>query len=251
MFKMIGLRAENAQGWLAAVGVAYLLDRQGHDPILYWEGQHPILLNQDAERVIDALAEYLAQDSDLLANLPQGVKGEKAALDLSAGRVSFTGVIETMLKSVSRDKIAEALLYPWKNQDDITSLGWDIGAIKQGATSGGDKAPTDAPHRGVLAGQWLAAESLPVTGTGPRSDRYAWVTWSLPLDMEGVRSVVLSRSPAWGGRVYEAKVGRNGQMGYLQPARTLSGQEMPGGSRSLIAKEDWDETVWQPGASKA
>ena len=251
MFKMIGLRAENAQGWLAAVGVAYLLDRQGHQPLMYWEGHHPVLVDQDADQVIDALTAYLAQGSDLRANLPPGVKGEKAALDLSAGRVSFTGVIDAMLASVSRDKIAEALLHPWKNQDDITSLGWDIGAIKQGATSGGDKAPTDAPHRGVLAGQWLAAESLPVTGTGPRSDYYTWVTWSLPLDMEGIRSVVLSRSPDWGGRVYVAKVGRNGQMGYLQPARTLSGQEMPGGSRALIAKEDWDETVWQPVASRA
>ncbi len=250
MFKMIGLRADNAQGWLAAVGVAYLLDRQGQQPLMYWEGHYPVLLNQEGDRVIDVLSGYHAQGSDLLANLPQGVKGEKAALDLTAGRVNFTAVIRTMLSTVTPDKIAEALRQPWQNRDDITSLGWDIGALKQGATSCGDKAPADAPHRGVLAGQWLAAESLPVTGTGPRSDCYSWVTWSLPLDMEGVRSVVLSRSPDWGGRLYLAKVGRNGQMGFLQPARTLSGQEIPIGSRALITREDWDETVWQPVASQ-
>ena len=111
----------------------------------------------------------------------------------------------------------------WINEDNITSLGWDTRALKMSAISGGNNAPDSSPHRGVLAGQWLAAESLAVTSTGPRNDFYSWVTWSVPLVLGGVCTVVMALSSEWGGSRYIATVGRNGQMGYLEPPRIVVG----------------------------
>jgi len=229
MFEMRGLRAENPQGWMAAIGVLYILDREGWDARMVWEGAHPVILGATEESVIDTLALYLARGSDILDHLPQGIGKEKAAFDFTAGRVSFTGVIAKMLKMVDRDKIVEALTQPWRNRDDITSLGWDTGSVKLSASAGGTKAPDTAPHRGVCAGQWLAAESLPITGTGPRRKSYTWVTWSVPLDLGGVRAVVLSSSTAWGGVCYSADIAKNGELRYLRPARTLRSHQTPGG----------------------
>ena len=126
-----------------------------------------------------------------------------------------------MLTTVTRDKIDEALNRPWTNRDDITSLGWDSRAVKLAGSIGGDRAPDAAPHRGVLAGQWLAAESLPITGRGVRDSVYSWVTWFVPIDLGGARAVVRSRSTEWGGVRYQANIGRNGKMGYLEPARIV------------------------------
>ena len=73
----------------------------------------------------------------------------------------------------------------------------------------------------MLAGQWLAAESLPITGRGVRDSVYSWVTWFVPIDLGGARAVVRSRSTEWGGVRYQANIGRNGKMGYLEPARIV------------------------------
>ncbi|WP_028583704.1 hypothetical protein [Desulfogranum mediterraneum] len=230
-YEMVGLREDNTQGWLAAVGVIYILDRSGVDVQMYWCEKHPIILGYNEQEVIDILVEYLNQGSDILDNLPTGFRGEKAALDRTAGRVSFTGVIKQMLGSVERNNIEEGLNHPWVNKDNVTSLGWDPISVKLSANSGGDKAPDSSPHRGVLAGQWLAAESLPVTGAGPRRDYYSWVTWSVPLDMGGVRAVAQAQTTDWGGVRYSANVARNGQMGYFEPARTDITHKIQGGSR--------------------
>jgi hypothetical protein len=230
-YKMNGLTEDNTQGWMAAVGVLYILDRKGLDVQLQWDRHHPVIHGVDQEQVIDVLMEYLEQGSDILEYLPIGIGGEKASLDLTAGRVNLNKVIGQMLATVDREKIDEALNQRWKNEDNITSLGWDAGAVKLAANIGGDSAPDASPHRGVLAGQWLAAESLPITGTGSRKRVYGWVTWSVHLDMGGVRAVVQALSADWGGVRYEANIARNGQMGYLEPARTANNHQKLGGSR--------------------
>lgn len=219
-YKMSGLRADNTQGWMAAVGVLYIADRMGLDVQMCWESYHPIIQGADKGQVIDALVRYLDMGSDILDRLPTGIGTEKASLDLTAGRVNFKAVIAQMLATVDRDKIDEALNEQWTNKDNITSLGWDAKAVKLAAKIGGENAPDASPHRGVLAGQWLAAESLPITGAGPRKDVYSWVTWTVPLDIGGVRAVIQAESTDWGGVRYSANVGRNGQMGYLEPGRT-------------------------------
>lgn len=227
-YKMIGLRADNTQGWMAAVGVLFILDQMGLDVQMFWDGSYPILQGADKKQVVSTLTNYLNKGSELLNRLPIGVGDAKAALDLTAGRVNLRAVISQMLDTVNPIKIDEALNQPWSNTDDITSLGWDASAVKLAARIGGARAPDNSPHRGVLAGQWLAAESLPITGTGPRGKVYSWVTWSVPLDLGGIRAVVQSKSIDWGGVRYVATVARNGQMGYLEPARSASTQQMPG-----------------------
>ncbi|MCG7872393.1 hypothetical protein A3194_08120 [Candidatus Thiodiazotropha endoloripes] len=229
MFEMQGLRAENTQGWMAAIGVISILDRMGMDVQIAWNNTCPTIHGADENQVIGALEEYLKQGSDILDRLPKGINGDKTALDLTAGRVSLTGVIESMINTVNRVNIVEALTQVWKNQDNITTLGWDSVSVKFAASVGGNKAPDSSPHRGVLAGQWLAAESLPITGVGPRTRKYKWVTWSVPLDLGGVRAVVQSTSTDWGGTLYIANVGRNGKMGYLEPALTMSNHNTSGG----------------------
>lgn len=216
---MNGLSEDNAQGWLAAIGVLYILDRMGLDVQMQWQNFRPKIIGANKKTVTRSLVEYHSNGSDILERLPVGPAGEKTPLDLTAGRVKLTAVIKEMLATVTIDKISEALDHPWINRDDITSLGWDTGAVKLAASIGGERAPDSSPHRGVLAGQWLAAESLPITSSGARLSTYSWVSWSVPLDLGGVRAVILSKSEEWGGVSYESNIGRNGQMGYLEPAR--------------------------------
>ena len=226
--KMLGLRADNTQGWMAAIGALAILDRMGMDVQLRWDEGHPVLDGAGRDQVADTLFHYLEQGSDILDRLPTGDGEAKAQLDLTAGRVNLREVIAQMVSTVTRDKIDEALNSHWRNSDDITSLGWDPGSVKLAGSLSGNRAPNDAPHRGVLAGQWLAAESLPITGRGVRAKVYTWVTWSVPLDLGGVRAVVLAGSTEWGGVRYQANIGRNGQMGYLEPARIVGTQAGPG-----------------------
>lgn len=227
-YKMMGLRADNTQGWMAAIGALAILDRMGLDVQLRWEDGYPVLDGVGRDQVADTLFHYLEHGSDILDRLPTGEGTTKAQLDRTAGGVNLRKVIAKMLATVTRDKIDEALNSLWRNSDNITSLGWDHRAVKLAGSISGDRAPEDLPHRGVLAGQWLAAESLPITGRGARTKVYTWVTWSVPLDLGAVRAVVRAGSTEWGGMRYQANFGRNGQMGYLEPARIVGTQAGPG-----------------------
>lgn len=229
--RLTGLQASNTQAWMAAIGVLTILDRMGSQVYLQWEGQAPVLHGITKNELVQILCRYLETGSDILKKLPIGTPGEKTPLDLTAGKVSLREVIKEMLATVDRDNIEQTLFAPWRNRDNIVSLGWDIGALKLAANSGGEYAPDNAPHRGELAAQWLAAESLPITSVGKRSKSYTWITWTVPLDLGGVRALVLARSTAWGGECYKAVIGRNGQMGYLAPARNAASHDFTGSSR--------------------
>lgn len=228
---LIGLRADNLQGWLAAVGTLMILDRQGMDITMHWEGVNPVVLGASGEAVVDALWAY-HPNSDIIANLPKGYGGEKTSLDVTGGTVIFDKIIEKTHASVTREKISHALSQPWRNKDDITSLGWDFNALKQASRLAGEKPPDTATHRGVTAGQWLAAESLPITSYMRRdrkkNDYYRWTTWALPLDYTGARSVLLTASTDFGCVQYEARIYRNGKVGYFGFARTLSNTQNSG-----------------------
>ena len=136
-YEMVGLRADNTQGWMAAVGVLYILDQMGSDAQMLWHNFHPVIHGVGKGQVVDILEKYLADGSDILDRLPVGVENEKPSLDLTAGRVNLRGVISQMLATVDRVKIDEALNKQWNNTDNITSLGWDAGAVKLAASVGG------------------------------------------------------------------------------------------------------------------
>lgn len=227
---LIGLRADNLQGWLAAVGTLMILDRQGLASTMHWAGVTPVVRGVSENAIIEALWAY-HPDSDILASLPAGYSEEKTSLDVTGGTVIFDKVIEKTHAAVTKEKVMQALMSPWRNEDDVTSLGWDINALKQASRLAGNKPPDKARHQGVAAGQWLAAESLPVTSY-MRRDRpkqpYRWTTWSLPMDQPGARAVVLAGAGEFGGIQYEADENRNGQVGYFGLARTLSGTQNQG-----------------------
>lgn len=280
MLRLTGLREDNPQGWLAAVGTLRVLSELGMESQLSWDQGLAVLQGVDRGSLIPSLSKYVAsreqavqfnwadnpnsikedryqkilaadQDIDWLSvYLPQGVGGVKSVLDLTGGRLQFAKVIRETIAKVQTspvETITEALFGPWENKADVASLGWDPGALKVAATMGGGDAPDSAPHQVVAAAQWLAAESLPITGLKPKAKAYQWVTWSVVLDLEGVRSVVLSESTNWGGLKYMSRVSRNGQIGFLEPARTLSDGENRGGSRNTKKPSDGriSDSAWR------
>lgn len=221
-FQLNGLRADNAQGWMAAIGLLSILDKAGRDAQLCWQGVTPIIHGVDEQQVESVVCDYIKQGSDIENNLPPGIGEEKAALDFTAGRVDFLTVVQNTNSQITATAVMDALTQSWQNSDDITSLGWDIGATKLAYKLGGAIAPNNAPHQIELGGQWLAVESLPITGSGPRNKHfYTWVTWRYPLDLGSVRAVVFANSTEWGGTKYRSRISRNGQMGYLAPAQVV------------------------------
>ena len=225
-FEMPGLRADNPQGWMAAIGLLSVLDQQGKVAQLSWQQLIPTLYGVEYEEVIQTLLSYLQEGSqalDRLESLPKDPEKNKIALDFTAGRVNFTDVIDSMTKTVTMNDITHSLTQPWNNTADEVSLGWDPFAVKQAATLSGNNAPDSAKHRTELGGQWLAAESLAITSPPPSSLRgeFKWVTWRVPLDLEGVYSVVQAQSEAWLGIRYSAKIGFSGSFKFFLPAVRL------------------------------
>jgi len=231
VLRLTGLREDNPQGWMAAVGTLRVMDELGMEALLTWDQGIAVLHGVDRQSLIQSLSHYVAgreqatqfnwadnpssiktdqyqeilntgRDLDWLTTyLPLGVDGVKGVLDLTGGRLQFAKVIRQTITMVQADPagvITEALYGPWENNVDVASLGWDPGALKVAATLGGGEAPDMAPHQVVAAAQWLAAESLPITGVKPKAKAYQWVTWSVLLDLEGVRSVALAGSAHWG-----------------------------------------------------
>jgi len=222
-FEMPGLRADNPQGWMAAIGVLLVLEQQGIDARLGWRQLVPTLYGIDQDGATKTLLAYLEVGSQALERLkpvPKVPGKDKIALDFTAGRVNFADVINSMTSKVAENHIIHCLTSVWTNSDDEVSLGWDPFAVKQAATLAGDKAPDSARHRTELGGQWLAAESLAVTSPPPNDMKgsFQWVTWQVPLDMEGVYSVVQAHSDAWQGERYQANIAFSGSFKFFLPA---------------------------------
>ncbi|MCP4114191.1 MAG: hypothetical protein GY737_02100 [Desulfobacteraceae bacterium] len=221
-YTMKGLDSSNPQGWMAAIGVLYLLNKMKKNVLMHWDGNHPVLKGIDQVETIEALLAYKAQ-SDLLDNLPVLRGSDKGALDFTAGRVSLIVVTKQMIELVTHESLTQALDSLWTNQDNITSLGWDPDSRKTAALLPGNKPPTSADHKGVLAGQWLAAESLPITTPvyPVRNSSFTWTTWSVFLDMSGVRAVIFSDSLDWGGVKYQSIARSNGKFNHFEPSVIL------------------------------
>jgi len=218
-YRMNGLNAANPQGWMAAIGVIYILKRRGKNILMHWEHLTPVLDGINQRETHDTLLEYKEQ-SDLLDNIPILPGEKKCTLDLTGGTVILTKEIGKMIKIVTERHMTEALDNPWLNKDNIASLGWDVGATKLASTLPGDKPPNTAEHKGVTAAQWLASESLPVVSPEykVRNRSFAWVTWGVPLDFPGVRSVVFSENFEWNGLKFKSKANPNGNLNYFSPS---------------------------------
>lgn len=214
MLKLNGLRVDNPQGWMAAVGLMRILHLQNQQVSICWLDGLAVLSGIKESDLLASLLEYLEKGSRLLSDLeslPVNDK-QKIALDFTAGRVNFRAELESMLTCVTEKDISKALLQPWENKDDIVSLGWDPNAFKQAARLAGNQAPASAKHQTELAGQWLAAESLYITCPDPGLLReYRWVSWQYPLDYEAVVGVIQARDLSFYGEEYSAQITINGK----------------------------------------
>jgi len=129
-----------------------------------------------------------------------------------------------------REKFREALLGPWKYQDDVASWGWDPATLRPGAMTATDPAKT--PMEGVAAAYWLAWESQPffpqIPGVGTlgyvrRPSRWCWHTWAEPLEAEAVRAILLrpDEAVALGGKRYQSRRTSVGKYGWLAPGEIV------------------------------
>ena len=225
MLKLTGLQADNPQGWMAAIGIMMILKEKNHHALLSWDNLTPILHDIEDEELIDLLMSYKIKNNNLIDNLsviPTNFK-HKITLDFTAGKVNLHNVIKEMTRTVTEQHLKDALFHPWKNTDDFVSLGWDPRAVKRAATLSGNKAPDSAQHSTVLAGQWLAAESLLLTcPLPPLQHSYSWVTWSMPIELESIQAIIQSLSTDWGGDLFTAKLIKNGQFTVFLPSTIIT-----------------------------
>ncbi len=169
----------------------------------------------------------------------------KSRLDMTSGSIKFFAAVREIIpllrKKPLERALEEALLQPWLNTDDCSNLGWDPGAIKDGATITGGKLEK-IPHRGVMAAIWLAFETLPWFPArwlaGSRQE-IRWVLPHQPATANGIRLMLLAHPglsvqelTAQGWSRWIARIGKNGKYSYLFSAtRTWSDRQNPTGSR--------------------
>ncbi len=132
-------------------------------------------------------------------------------------------------KGRAKDKLNEALFGPWRHEDPVGAMKWEMESIGYGPRHRGDKKPSDTPQRSVAAAQWLAGEGLPVVGcvTDTEIDLPLWFR-------PEAYSVIVERLKHHVGEAYMRAV--RDELPLTNPlfyweARTLSEGKKPGGSR--------------------
>jgi hypothetical protein len=162
-------------------------------------------------------------------------------------------ILGRLAKSDLQDKLAEALLGPWRYEDsDCVAWGWDAEA-RLDAAAIGTKAEK-APKYGVLAAYWLGWEALPVFPmingvTVGWSDGLTYPTWSQPLEYREVKALMIgldrlrpTERRALGVRVWFARYlkthASSGRLGWAaELTRSRSAGTKPRGSRNVQATE--------------
>lgn len=135
-----------------------------------------------------------------------------------------------------------ALLDPWANDDDVSSVGWDPGAAKLGAVIAGGHDPSATRHRSVAAAMWLAWESMPLFPArwlaGDRTE-VIFVVPQRPVSLAGAQLMLLSgphlgttELAAQGWSNWQLQIWTQGEMAYFTYARTVSNDERAEGSRT-------------------
>lgn len=167
-----------------------------------------------AKKTVEQFCDSASRDAvDMLAALASDLVLEKKGKLRSTG-FDLTSGNQQLLKSfrvlagepeTARGKAAvhEALIGPWRYQDDHHSLGWDPQAQRLHALRG--KLPEkDKANRSVRAAVFLASQALPlfpcfaVAGklrtTGfhhhDGDDWFAWPIWSKPISLDTLRSLL-------------------------------------------------------------
>jgi hypothetical protein len=98
---------------------------------------------------------------------PKGATLHATRLDLTATVKSNTHWLKAVRDTVTLvrkqpDTIKRSLFSLWLRSDTVTSMRFDLGSAKLGASMRGDELPTVAKHVAEAATQWLAWEALPL-----------------------------------------------------------------------------------------
>jgi len=169
------------------------------------------------------------------------------ALHFTAGQQRFLEMVRQLRDGITRDHLREALLGPWRREDELPVLGWDAACERMYALRAFD--PSDDKKTGTAGADWLAFLGLrcyPTVPDGPKSNmttavsgswkkgRFIWVIWSPPLGPAAVRLLIQQAEAAramtpvqlraWGiEQVYESAIYRHEQGGYgsMSPARII------------------------------
>lgn len=173
-----------------------------------------------ARKTLEQLCEGASRDAaDMLGALASDLVLEKkgklrsTSLDLTSGNQQLLKSFRVLAgepdtakgkpSPLSEAAVREALIGPWKYQDDHHSLGWDPQAQRLHALRG--KLPEkDKANRSVRAAVFLASLALPLFpcfAVGGRlrttgfhhydgDDWFAWPIWSKPISLDTLRSLL-------------------------------------------------------------
>jgi len=124
------------------------------------------------------------------------------ALHFTAGNQQFLKMIAELAIGVTAADVEEALVGPWRYNRSLPVMGWDATASRAYALRASN--PSGDKKLGVPGADWLAARGLaclpvvPVktrvhtTGCvgGWKKGSFRWALWTVPLDLEVVRSTM-------------------------------------------------------------
>jgi len=146
------------------------------------------------------------------------------------------------------DKVREALVGPWRYEDNNVAFGWDAAARQDSTVM--PHAPDAKNKPCVLGVNWLAWESLPLwqmvdwqTIGVTRATKVKTKTWCYPtcaewLSWDGLKALVLGvgriserERRALGVRLWETAIVGRSEGGEFGTARTVSTAEKGAGSR--------------------
>jgi hypothetical protein len=273
---LTALRPENPIAWMAACGALRLLPGArlrwlDGTPELDWDGDVVAALAAlPAQRLGSPELQYAHKLTAKMDELAwQELKHLPGEWTLALGCQTETGMRCTNLKmrpgggydmmrdsrvilnrlcaSDVTDKLTEALVGPWRYEDDdCVAWGWDA-AARIDAAGIGSKAES-APKWGVLGAYWLGWEALPLFPmldgkTRGWSAGLTYPTWSTSLDYQAVKALMLgvdglrpAERKALGVRIWFADYLRtdpsSGRLGWAgEFARTRSDDRRQGGSR--------------------
>lgn len=128
------------------------------------------------------------------------------ALHLTAGNQQFLRMVSSIIATVEREELDEALFGPWRYQGKTPVLNWDLVAGERNYALRATN-PAGQKKLGVPGADWLAFRGLaafPVVLQGQRAVttgfegrgkkyRFHWALWSDALDYKTACSVVSTR----------------------------------------------------------
>jgi hypothetical protein len=235
---LIDLASTDAQRWRRS-------------PVLTWgpEAGQP---QRDAKPSKEDLRRWMAAaldhgngeraDIDLLsAIVAEGARAGKGEakpthFHFTAGQQQFLAMVRELADAVSKERIEEAVIGPWRRASTLPVLGWEAGGERIYAVRATN--PASDKKFGTPGADWLAflgltffpvvarRRRLETTGCAAQWKRgwFRWPLWTLPVGADVARSL-LSDATLWNfderqlrlrgvSRVMEAPIRRTDQGGY-------------------------------------